>query len=128
MILRNIFNWIKAVFIWLLLKENRNLGIRYTKKAIDLAVAVSAYTTTTRDDKAAAFLAKTFDMAVKANGILDDNAVERVAREIRNINTGSLQDVTISIDNGKIQAGVGGIGAEYNPNDGSFKFGVSAQI
>lgn len=122
---KNLLNWIKAIILWLLIKENREIGIKYTKKALDIAALVSKLTPTTKDDKAVAFLAKQFNKAAILNGITEQSEVEKVAKTITSISNGSLKDVNLGLKEGKINASVGSIGVEYDPSNGGVKFGLS---
>lgn len=126
--LRSLFRWGKAAVLWLMIKENREIGLKYTKKALDVVEEVAKITGTTKDDKAVAYIAKKFDEAVKANGATDQEQVEKVAKTVSDISKGSLKDVTVGFKEGKVNASVGGIGVEYDPSNGGVKFGLSGRF
>lgn len=127
-ILGSLFNWAKAIVLWLLVKENREIGLRYTKKALDIVEVVAKITGTTKDDKAVAYIAKKFDEAVKLNGATNQQDIEKVASSVTSIAKGSLKDVAIGLDSGKVKATVGGVGVEYDPSNGGVKFGFSGRF
>ena len=116
---------IKSVFLWIMVKENRDIGIKYTRKAIEMATVMSKLTKTTKDDKAAAYLSRQFDKAVKINNINSKKDIKSVANDINNISTGCLSDLNIGISNGKIKTTVLGGKATYDPSDGSVSIGFS---
>jgi hypothetical protein len=117
--------WIKSVGLWLLKKENREAGIKATKQAMDLFDVVARHTKTSKDDKAAAFIAKQFDKALKINDIFEDKEVKAISKEVTKETKGSLKNVTLGLDKGTITAGVGKIGVKYDPSNGNVKFGFS---
>jgi len=126
--LKSLFNWGKAIVFWLLVKENREIGLIYTKKALDVVEVVAKITGTTKYDKAVAYIAKKFDEAVKLNGATDQKDIEKVAKTVTDISKGSLKDVSVGFESGKVKAAVGGIGVEYNPSNGGVKFGISGRF
>ena len=54
-------NIIKSILFWVLKKNNRGIGIKYTKMAINLASIISSETKSTKDDKAINEFKKVFD-------------------------------------------------------------------
>jgi len=124
-IIKSIFMWVKSIVLWLVISENRKVGIKYTKKALDIAEVVSKFTSSTKDDKAVAFLAKQFNKAAQLNNITEEESLKKVANEVSKISKGSLKDISVGIDNGKIGLSFGKGGVKYNPKDGSVKFGIT---
>jgi len=128
--------WIKAIAFWLMIKENRRIGIMNTKKALDVFTFVSKLTKNKRDDLAAAYVAKQFAKAFESeplgsNGvksvqtaIVDAEAATNAANEVTKSQKGLLKDVSIALNNGKVKAGIGNVVSEYNPSNGNVKFGI----
>lgn len=115
--------WIKAIAFWFLLKENRRIGIINTKKALDVFIFVSKLTKNKRDDLAAAYIAKQFSRAFESE--VDEAAATNAANEVTKSQEGLLKDVSIALDKGKVKAGIGDVISEYDPSNGSVKFGVN---
>ena len=57
-IIKFIYLWGKSIVLWLLVKRNREIGFRYTKKALDVFEFASKLTATKKDDKAVAYIAE----------------------------------------------------------------------
>ena len=94
------------------------MGLEIARKAADL-------TKTNKDNHAVAFLIDCFNQASRS---LSDDEKEKLAVMIQN-DKGLLKDVKLGFDlkTKKVTAGVGGLGVEYNPNDGSIGFMVKNQ-
>ena len=105
--------WIKAIAFWLLIKENRRIGIMNTKKALDVFIFVSKLTKNKRDDLAAAYIAKQFSRAFESE--VDEEAATNAANEVTKSQEGLLKDVSIALDKGKVKAGIGDVISEYDP-------------
>lgn len=127
--------WIKAIVFWLIIKENRRIGIMNTKKALDVFTFVSKLTKNKKDDLAAAYIAKQFSRAFesevdvslgyKETAIVDEEAATNAANEVTKSQDGLLKDVSISLDKGKVKAGIGNVVSEYDPSNGNVKFGIN---
>ncbi len=127
-IIKFIYLWGKSIVLWLLVKRNREIGFRYTKKALDVFEFASKLTATKKDDKAVAYIAEQFDKAVKLNKQTDETVIEKAAKSITKVSKGNMKDVSIGLAKGKVKAAVGNIGVEYNPLNGQVKFGLSQSI
>ena len=94
-------NWIKAVFLWLLVKENRAVGLYWTKKSLDLFEVVTRLTKTKKDDKIVACLEKQVDRAIKINGQKKTAVIASAAKFVTDIAVGSLKNVELGVRDGK---------------------------
>lgn len=117
--MKTIFLWIKALILWLVVKENRNMGISYTKKALVALELFSKMTKTTKDDAIAVYLAKKVDKVAKLNGQVDAKAIEYAANAVTSISNGELKDVVIKYEENKVKVGFKNVVAGYNPLNGS---------
>lgn len=126
--MKTIFFWLKALILWLLVKENRNMGIAYTKKAIVAIDLFSKMTKTNKDDAIAAYLAKKIDEVAKINGQSDDKAIQQAAEAVTSISKGDLKDVGVKYEGGKFEVGFKNVVAGYNPKDGSLSFEYSKRF
>tara|TARA_Y100001963_G_C6631816_1_gene376681 strand:+ start:317 stop:694 length:378 start_codon:yes stop_codon:yes gene_type:complete len=123
--MKDFFKWIKSVILWMCVADNREIGIAYTKKLLDVAEIVAASTKTKRDDKALLLLNRTFKMALEKNNALSKVEIEKAAKAVKNITTGSLKDVDISLSGTKkINMYINNIGASYDMTDGSIRLGM----
>lgn len=123
-----IFLWLKALIFWLLVKENRNMGIAYTKKALVAIDLFSKTTKTNKDDAIAAYLAKKIDQVAKINAQSDEKVIQSAADAITSISQGDLKDVAIKYDGGKVKVGFKNVVAGYNPKDGSLSLEYSKSL
>jgi len=119
--LKNGLSWVKALLKFLTIKENRDIGIKYTKKALDLAAYVASKTKTKKDDKGLAFIAKTFD---EATTFLDDDEKEQVAYDITKEKKGSLKDIALNIAANEIGVSLGKKTIKLNAITKAIKFGI----
>jgi hypothetical protein len=121
--------WIKAIAFWLLIKENRRIGIMNTKKALDVFIFVSKLTKNKRDDFAAAYIAKQFSRAFYDfsfnRGVVNKETAEIAANEITKSQDGLLKDVSIALDEGKVKAGIGNIVSSYDPSNNRIELNIN---
>ena len=122
--------WIKAIAFWLLLKENRRIGIMNTKKALDVFTFVSKLTKNKRDDLAAAYIAKQFSKAFYDfsfnRGVVNQETAKIAANEITKSQDGLLKDVSIELDKGKVKAGIGNIVSSYDPSNNRIDLNINS--
>jgi len=99
-ILKSILNWTVSVALWLLVKENRRMGLRYTKKALDIISYATLLTKSRKDDEIVNNIRKIIlDIPEELSG--------KVIKKINSQNTGSLKTVKIGFDEKKgLSAGV----------------------
>ncbi len=117
--MKTIFLWLKALVLWLVVKENRNMGIAYTKKALVALELFSKMTKTTKDDAIAVYLAKQVDKVAKLNGQADAKAIKYAADAVTSISKGELKDVVVKYEGNKVKVGFKNVVAGYNPTNGS---------
>jgi len=120
--MKTIFFWLKALILWLLVKENRNMGIAYTKKALVALELFSKMTKTNKDDAIANYLAKKIDQVAKINGQSDEKVIQQAAEAVTSISKGDLKDVAIKYEGSEFKVGFKNVVAGYNPKDGSISF------
>ena len=96
--LANAANWIKALFLFLLVKENRTIGLLYTKSALDLCDVFTKLTKSKRDDAIVDHLQKQVDRAIKANKKQGNLPVLKFAADVvTNIAVGSLKNISVDM-------------------------------
>ena len=123
-----IYLWLKALVLWLVVKENRNMGIAYTKKALVALELFAKMTKTSKDDALAVYLAKQVDKVAKMNGQADSKAIAYAAKAVTSISQGELKDITISYEGRKFKVGMKNIIAGYSPHDGSLSIEYSKTL
>jgi hypothetical protein len=123
-----IFLWLKALGLWLLVKENRNMGIAYTKKALVAMDLFSKMTKTNKDDAIAAYLAKKIDQIAKINGQSDEQVIQYAADAVTSISKGDLKDVVVKYEDSKIKVGFKNVIAGYNPKNGGLSLEYSKSL
>jgi len=126
--MKTIFLWLKALGLWLLVKENRNMGIAYTKKALVAIDLFSKMTKTTKDDAIAAYLVKKIDQVAKINGQSDEQVIQYAADAVTSISKGDLKDVVVKYEGSKIKVGFKNVTAGYNPKNGSLSLEYSKSL
>jgi len=126
--MKTIFLWLKALILWLLVKENRNMGIAYTKKALVTLELFSKMTKTNKDDAIANYLAKKIDQVAKINGQSDEKVIKQAAEAVTSISKGDLKDVVIKYEGSKVKVGFKNVVAGYNPKDGSLSLEYSKSL
>lgn len=126
--MKTIFLWLKALILWLVVKENRNMGIAYTKKALVALDLFSKMTKTTKDDAIAVYLAKQVDKVAKLNGQADAKAIESAADAVTSISKGELKDVIVKYEGNKFKVGFKNVVAGYNPANGDISLGYSKSL
>lgn len=126
--MKTIFLWLKALILWLVVKENRNMGIAYTKKALVALELFSKMTKTTKDDAIAAYLAKQVDKIAKLNGQADAKAIEGAADAVTSISNGDLKGVTIKYEKNNVKVGFKNVVAGYDPSNGNLSFAYKKSI
>jgi len=126
--MKTIFFWLKASILWLLVKENRNMGIAYTKKALVTLELFSKMTKTNKDDAIANYLAKKIDQVAKINGQSDEKVIKQAAEAVTSISKGDLKDVVIKYEGSKVKVGFKNVVAGYNPKDGSLSLEYSKSL
>lgn len=121
------WNLIKAAVLWCFKKENRVVGLKFTKIALDVASAVSKKTKSKKDDIALNYVSKTFDMAAQ---FLTEAEKEAVAKEINKKRNGALKDVRMQYESkkGELTTFYKGVSVKYNHKDGGVKFGLGANF
>tara|TARA_R100000406_G_scaffold78328_2_gene59154 strand:+ start:1192 stop:1569 length:378 start_codon:yes stop_codon:yes gene_type:complete len=117
-------NWIKSIYLWLIVPENREIGLQYTKTILDLADVVTKTTKNKKDDQAVKMLTKKFNQVLQYNDNLDSDGITKAAKTVNRIKNGSLKDVSFDFSNGKLSTYIGSIGAQYNTKDGSIRLGL----
>ena len=117
--------FIKAVGLFLLKKENRAIGLSYTRKALTVASTIAKLTKTTKDDKAAQYMAEKIDQAIKINNQLDPSIISRAISVVNNTTEGDMKDVNIGFSRDGIELKVGKGKVNYNPSNGGIKFGIA---
>ena len=122
--LKSIYKWVRSIILWLLIKENREIGLKNTKMVLDALSVLSLSTKTDRDNKAPAMLSEKVSNALKntSNEGLVQDALYKISQE----KFGALKDLNIGYVDNKIKTSFGAFGAEYDPSDGgiSFKVGI----
>ena len=126
--MKTIFLWLKALILWLVVKENRNMGIAYTKKALVALELFSKMTQTTKDDAIANYLAKKIDKVAKINGQSDEKVIQQAAEAVTSISKGDLKDVSIKYEGGKVKVGFKNVVAGYNPTNGALSLEYSKSL
>lgn len=96
--------WIKAMVLWLLKRENRAIGLRYTKMGLDVFEQVCKKTKSQKDDLAVAYIAKQFDKAINLNNQMSNPVIQSAAQHITKIQKGSLKDVALDFDGNSVKA------------------------
>lgn len=117
--------FIKAVGLFLLKKENRAIGLSYTRKALTVANTIAKLTKTTKDDKAAQYMAEKIDQAIKINNQLDPSIISSAISVVNNTTEGDMKDVNIGFSGDGIELKVGKGKINYDPSNGGIKFGIS---
>ena len=117
-------NWIKSIYLWLIVPENREIGLQYTKTILDLADVVTRTTKNKKDDQAVKMLTKKFNQVLQYNDNLDSDGIAKAAKTVNRIKNGSLKDVSFDYNNGKLSTYIGKVGAQYNTQDGSIRLGL----
>jgi len=119
------FNFIKSVILWLFVKKNRDIGIRYTKMALDIATEISKITKTKKDDLAIAYLTEKF---VSGASVLGINNLKEAAETITKAQ-GSIKGVEIGVDSKEgVSLKLGRTKAEYNFKDKSVQVGTTIRF
>lgn len=113
-----IFTWLKAIGLWLMSKENRDAGLKGILKGLEVFKTVTKLTKTKTDDKIAIFIAKQFAKAIEINGQTDPEIIKEAAKTISDVKKGKLDDVELSWNEGKVNAGIGKFGIQYDPSNG----------
>lgn len=126
--MKTIFLWLKALILWFVVKENRNMGIAYTKKALVALELFSKMTKTTKDDAIAVYLAKQVDKVAKLNGQADAKAIEYAADAVTSISKGELKDVVVKYEGSKVKIGFKNVVAGYNPTNGDLSIEYSKSL
>lgn len=126
--MKTIFLWIKALILWLVVEENRNMGIAYTKKALAALEFFSKMTKTSKDDAMAAYLAKRIDKVAKLNGQVDAKAIESAADAVTSISKGELKDIVVKYEGNKVKVGFKNVVAGYNPTNGDLSLEYSKSL
>lgn len=126
--MKTIFLWLKALILWLVVKENRNMGIVYTKKALTTLELFSKMTKTTKDDAIAVYLAKQVDKVAKLNGQVDAKAIEFASDAVTSIKEGDLKDVVVKYEGSKFKVGFKNVVAGYNPKNGDLSLEYSKSL
>ena len=126
--MKTIFLWLKALILWLVVEENRNMGIAYTKKALVALDLFSKMTKTTKDDAMAVYLAKQVDKVAKLNGQTDAKAIEYAADAVTSISKGDLKDVVLKYEGSKVKVGFKNVVVGYNPANGDLSLGYSKSL
>ena len=123
--LSTIYNLIKSCAVWIISADHRREGLLAIGKGLNIMKVVSAMTPTKKDDQLAAFLLKKLIDASTINGMIDKVRLETAAKVITDIKAGNLRNVGIGLKDGRISLAIPGGRAEYRPEDGSVRFGLS---
>lgn len=120
--------FIKSVALFLLKKENRAIGLSYTRKALTVASTIAKLTKTTKDDKAAQYMAEKIDQAIKINNQLDPSIISNAISVVNNTTEGDMKDVNIGFSHDGIELKVGKGKINYDPSNGGIKFGIATLL
>ena len=107
-ILGDVKRWIISVVLWLSVKRNREVGLLWTKRSLDLFESMAKLTESKRDDKVVDLLQEKVDLAIKINKNADKAVVEKAASVITKIAKGTLKSVSVTLQDGKPIVKIGG--------------------
>ena len=122
--LKTILKYITACLSWLLVRENRIVGIKATLTALSMADKVSELTATKKDDAVISYLANTFASLLKEHQITDEKDLELIAKEISR-DDNALKNVFIGYSDGEIEVSSLGLGLGYDFEKESVQFSKS---
>ncbi len=63
--MKNLFNWIKAIVIWIMKEKNRGVALKYVNMGLNILKVLAPYTKTKADDKAIKGLEHTLNQVYK---------------------------------------------------------------
>jgi len=122
--IKSVYNWTKATVLWLLVKKNRQLGVKYTKIGLDVFSYVTKYTKSSKDDLMAIHIIDQFNKAIIKTAPNTGPALTEVSEKINKISEGNLSKVGLKFSEKGLYASFGGLGATYNPQNGQIGFQV----
>jgi N-acetylglucosamine kinase-like BadF-type ATPase len=99
--IKHLYNWMLSGFMWLLVKENRAIGLVWTKRSLDLFDTMSQLTKTTKDDKVVAYLERKVEEAILLNNQSKQEILDSAAKKVTEVARGALSSISLSINNGK---------------------------
>ena len=93
--MNNIFKWVKAAAMWLVIAENRAVAIKYTRKAIDLMDIAATLTDSKDDDKSLKKIRKNMEKVVD---VLPSALALKTIKKINAKTKGPLKTVNIGFN------------------------------
>ena len=97
----DIKRWLVSLFLWVSVKQNRDIGLMWTKRSLDLFESMTKLTESKGDDKIVKALQEKVDLAIKINSQSDTKVIEKAAQVITNVAKGTLKNVSVSLHDGK---------------------------
>lgn len=97
----DIKRWLISIILWVSVKKNREIGLTWTKRSLDLFEAMAKLTASKKDDKVVQALQEKVDLAIKINCQYDKKIIEKAAGVITSVAKGALKNVSVSVAEGK---------------------------
>ena len=97
----DIKRWLVSLFLWFSVKQNRDIGLVWTKRSLDLFELMTKLTESKADDKIVKALQEKVDLAIKVNAQADTKVIEKAAQVVTNIAKGTLKNVSVRLHEGK---------------------------
>jgi hypothetical protein len=126
--MKKIYLFFKSLVLCLLVKKNREIGLIYTLKTLEVLDYFAKKTETKKDDKAAKYLIEKLESLIILNNKLNVDKVGTAIVAINNEKKGLLKDVSIGINQGKISVKVGKGQINYKPKDGSLELALIKKL
>ena len=104
----DIKRWFVSIFLWVSVKNNRDVGLMWTKRSLDLLETMTKLTKNKGDDKIVKLLQDKIDLAIKINCQSDKEVIKKASEVITNIAKGTLKNVSVSVKDGKPIVKIGG--------------------
>lgn len=97
----DIKRWLVSLFLWVSVKQNRDIGLMWTKRSLDLFESMTKLTESKVDDKIVKALQEKVDLAMKVNAQADTKVIEKAAQVVTNVTKGTLKNVSVRLHDGK---------------------------
>lgn len=97
----DIKRWVVSLFLWVSVKQNRDIGLVWTKRSLDLFESMTKLTESKVDDKIIKALQEKVDLAMKVNAQADTKVIEKAAQVVTNVAKGTLKNVSVRLHDGK---------------------------
>lgn len=111
LIFKEAWLWIKSVFLFLAEKENREIGIVYTKKALTVLELVASFTKSKKDDLAVDYMRFLLERTLYLSAFPDD-VLKDTSKKITEFKKRGISDVKMDYDGGKIKLSIGPVDAK----------------